>query len=221
MVYQPGAGYVLLGGEHRLAALRGRGQREATVYVLHNWRDWVAWMMHDRDQRERFSQAPWNYTDAAYLTRKAVELLKPAREEKPYDDVAEFTGTHEGAMANVRWLIGVLDNPAERVEVRDWATRELRLIARAEAGPHGVRDRLRKFRAQLDAAAKPPMPAAKQRDLIGGALATMKGVLNGLDSVGSLNPDLTPVEVAAWLADLSQLQGKIMKLRTTIKEQRS
>lgn len=218
VVREPGTGYVLLGGEHRFAALRGRGEREAEVYVLRNWHDFVAWMMHDAAGRDRYDQTPWSMVDAAYLAIKAVELLKPAREERPYDDIAEYTGTHEGATANVRWLIALLSDEGEPDGVRQYAGNELVLISRGQAGAHGIRERVKKVRAQLDAAAAPVMPAAKQRDILGDAVAKLTGITNGLDSIGELNPELTADELADWITQLGKVNTKLIRLRTKLKE---
>lgn len=219
MVYKPRAGYVLLGGEHRLAAMRGRGQREAEVYVLRTWPDFVAWMMLDMERDQRYdSGTPWSLVDAAYLAIKAVDLLKPAREEQPYHDLAEFCQVHEGAMANVRWLIGVANDPDENPDVRTYAHGELLGIHRGEAGAHGVRDRVKKLRARLAAAATPVMPAAKQRDVIGDIVARLAGITNGLDVIGELNPQLTKEELTEWREALGSANTKLIRLRTKLND---
>lgn len=218
VVYEPGTGYVLLGGEHRLAALVGRGDYEADVYVLRSWRDFVAWMMLDVQPGHGVGAA-WTVVDAAYLAIKATGLLKPAREELPFHDLAEFCQVHEGAMANVRWLIQLaedIDEPG--APIRDFAARELAAIHRGEAGPHGVRDRVKKERARLLAAATPPMPVAKQSALIGDIVARLAGITNGFDVLGELNPGLSPDDLTAWHAALGQANTKIIQLRTKIRE---
>lgn len=218
VVYKPGAGYVLLGGEHRLAALRRRGQREAEVFVLRSWPDFVAWMMLDLEHDRRYSGTPWSLVDAAYLAIKAVDLLKPAREELPYHDLAEFCQVHEGAMGNCRWLIQLVGNPGEPEAIRAWGANELRLIHKGEAGAHGVRDRVKKLRARLAAAATPTMPAAKQRDVIGDIVARLAGITNGLDVIGELNPQLTKEELTEWREALGSANTKLIRLRTKLSD---
>lgn len=218
VVYEPGTGYVLLGGEHRLRALLRRGQREAEVFVLRSWRDFVAWMILDLERDRRYSGTGWTVVDAAYLAIKAYNLLKPARDELPYNDLAEFCQVHEGAMSNCRWLIQLADDPQESAAIRDYARAELQIIHTGMGGAHGVRERVKKQRAKLAAATTPPMPVPKQAALLGDIVARLTGITNGLDVLGELNPAHDQKDLTAWYEALGKANTEIIRLRTKLKD---
>lgn len=215
VAYGPGVGYVLVGGEHRAAALAQRNTYETNAYVVASWRDFVAWMIADLD---RPNSHGWTLVDAAYLYEKAVRLLKPSRQDKPADDIAEYAGVNRGALDNVRWLIGVAADGAEEPEIRQFARDQLALITEGVAGGHGARDRVKQERDRLAAAAAPRMSADKQRQMLNDTIAKLWGMLAGLNTLGELNPELTQAERDEYAAHLGKINTGFIRLRTRLKE---
>lgn len=214
VAYRPGVGYVLLGGEHRAAALVQRRDYEAPVYVLHSWRDFVAWMTVDLGKPNGLG---WNPVDAAHLHNKAVSLLNPSRSDKPGYDIAEFTGINEGAISNVRATLLVAADPEQPEQVRLEIAELLAGIARGEEGGHGAREAVKRIQDRHRRAMTPPPAAAAQRAMLSAALDTLAGVLSGLEHLGALNPELTTEERESYAFQIGKVNAKLSAIKNTLR----
>lgn len=224
VVYQPGTGLVLLGGEHRFAALSARGDRETDVYLLRSWTDFVAWMMADQAFGKRFPQTPWNAVEAAYLHEKAVELLKPARSEMPGRDLAEYTGVHYDASRSVRAVLKLYLDPAEDPEIKAFIAEQFREIAAGIISGHTIVDRVKAFRLRLAAdraGVEGLMPAPRQRQLLDNTTAGLAGLGDAIRALGRVHPDLTDAECAAWADSISQAGTVLARLKKQLTERAS
>ena len=221
VVYQAGVGWVLLGGEHRFAALKGRGDHEADVYLLRSWTDFVAWMMADQAFGKRFPQTPWNAVEAAYLHEKAVGLLKPARSELVGRDLAEYTGVHYDAARAVRGVLKFYTDPNEDPEVRSFIAEQFRAIEAGEISGHTIGDRVKAFRLRIAAdraGVDALMPAAKQRSLLDNTSASLAGLGDTVRALGRVHPDLTAAECAAWADNIAAAGTVLARLKKQLME---
>jgi hypothetical protein len=214
VAYRPGAGYVLVGGEHRAAALVSRGVYEVPVYVLASWRDLIAWMIADLD---RPGGLGWTAVDAAHLHNKVMPLLNPARSERGGRDVAEYTGINEGAIGNVRAAILVANDPEQPAQVRQEIADLIAGIARGTDGGHSARDAVKRIQDRYARANAPAMPADKQRQMLNQALSTLEGLLSGLDHLGVLNSELTPDEREAFAVQLGKANTRLSAIKNALR----
>lgn len=224
VVYQPRVGYILLGGEHRFAALLARGERETDVYVLRSWLDFVAWMMADQAFGNRFPQTPWNAIEAAYLHEKAVLLLKPARHDLPGYDLAEYTGIHEGAIRSIRYGLKAYNDPDEDPEIKRYIGEQFAEVQRGIITGHSVPDRLKLFRKKLAedrAGVEGLMPAAKQRQLLDNMVASLAGLADVVNALGRLHPDVGPEECGIWIESVHKAGQVLTRLKKQLTERAS
>lgn len=214
VAYRPGAGYVLVGGEHRAAALAQRNSYEVPVYVLSSWRDFVAWMIADLD---RPGGLGWTAVDAAHLHNKVVPLLAPHRSEKPGLDIAEYAGVLEGAIGNLRYAIAAANDPLRPAEVRREIADLIAGIARGGDGMHGAREAVQRIEKRHEAARTPAPPADKQRQMLKQALSTLEGLLSGLDHLGKLNAELSQEEREAFAFQIGRANARLSAIKTTLR----
>jgi hypothetical protein len=210
VAYEPGTGYVLLAGERRFAAHVRRGDIEVEFYVLKNWTEFVAWMMHDRSLQETrgFKSVPLNPIEAGYFDAKAQELLKPLRGEKPSFDLAEYLQFPEAQVSTSRALIRAFvaaEDPERRAAV-------LSIMRDIEAGvitSHAGWDRWIRYRKRAEA---PVRTAAEQRKTLAGAGTVTQGLADALGGLGEeINADLTREELERHIAALLVGQGALVK----------
>lgn len=213
VAYRPGTGYVLVGGEHRAAALAARNTYEAPVFVLSSWRDFLAWAMADL---EKPGGLGWTAVDAAHLHNKVVPLFGPARTEKPGHDIAEFTGVNDGAIGNVRWTLGVLADTSQPQEVRNEIADLIANIARGGDGMHGLREAVRRAQDRHQKANAPTMPAAQQRKALE-SIAQLEGIIAALADMGPINPDLPQGEREHAAVRLGKLGATIVKIKKNLR----
>ena len=221
VAYEPGTGFVLIGGEHRLAAHRLRGDQWIDVYMLRAWGDLVAWMINDQTFGKRYTQKPWSAVDAAYLYDKAVPLLKPARAEKAGDDIAEYAGVNAEAVRSVRYVVRLIEDRDEPEELRRYATEQLQLVVRGELQGYSIQGRLKTYREQLErkqAGAAAFMPANQQRSTLDNMGSLLTGLADTLRALGPINPELTPAEAAGWLGQIDDAWLQLFRLKRQLRE---
>jgi hypothetical protein len=220
-VYVPGDGYVLLGGEHRYASAAQWGDGHAVFYVLRTWTDFVAWMIEDLRLAETlgYQAVQWDEVAAANLYRKAVRLLNPGRNEKTGRDIAEYTGTNVTSAGSIRWAIELAE--AADPELRAFIQTELKLIEEGLLKGHSIRDRVGRYIAKRSALANPRPSAEKQRAMLEEALATLAGVTDGLSHLGLLNDALTKEERARYADALGKMNGKLVRVKITLRSEQS
>lgn len=182
VAYRPSVGYVLIGGEHRWAALSAPGAR-TNVIVLRNWDDFVAWMAVDITDPRRLG---WDPIAAVSFYEKATAALKPARGDKPMEDVAEFTGVHRGVLETVRWANAIVaDEDADTME-REYLREALDRLEATGEGGHSLRDAFRKFqRAQ----AATSVDGGKQEATLRRALIQLNAAAEAVAAMGPISPN--------------------------------
>ena len=214
VAYKPGVGYVLIGGEHRFAALAQRNVYETGVYVVASWRDFLAWMIADL---ERPGGLGWTVVDAAHLHNKVMPLLNPARTERGGRDLAEFTGIHEAAIASVRMAMETGADQQQPQEVRERIADFIAGLARGLDGGSGARDTVRRIQREYEQKTAPALPADKQRQMLNQAISTLEGLLSGLEHLGNLNDDLTVQEREAFAVQIGKANAKLSGIKNTLR----
>lgn len=213
VAYRPGTGFVLVGGEHRAAALARRGSYETDAFVLASWRDFVAWMINDLD---RPGGLGWTAVDAAHLHNKVVPLFGPARSEKPGWDIAEFTGINEGAISNLRYAIAAANDTERPQVVRDQIADLVAGIARGNDGQHGARESVQRIERKHREATTPAASAAQQRKALE-SVAQLEGIIAALADMGPINRDLDVNERLAYAVRLGKLGATISKIKKNLR----
>jgi hypothetical protein len=212
VAYRPSVGYVLIGGEHRWAALSAPGV-QTTVIVLRSWDDLVAWMAIDITDSRRIG---WDPVSAVAFYEKAVAALKPSRGDRPLEDVAEFVGIHRGILESVRWANALLADPDEDAAIRAYVQEELDGLERGSEGGHSLRDRVAKYRAKLANAGRAPESAAVQRKALS-SIPQLIGIVDALANLGPINPELSMAEREAYARQLGSLGAQLAKIKKNLR----
>lgn len=215
VAYRPSVGWVLLGGEHRWKAAMAPGSR-TEVIVLRTWDDLVAWMAIDMTSSRRTA---WDPVSAVHFLNKVTATLKPARGDRPADDVAEFVGIHRGILESVRWGMAVADDPDEDLDVREYVRSVLDDLERGGDGGHSVRDKVARYKARKAARTRPPESAALQRKAFG-SIAGLEGTIEALLEMGPPNPDIPREELEEIAVRLGRLGPKLSKIKKNLRGER-
>ena len=212
VAYRPGVGYVLLGGEHRHAALSAPGVKTEYM-VLRSWNDLVAWMAVDASDPLGLRFDP---IAAVSFYEKAVAALKPDRSAKPLEDVAEFTGWHRGVLEGVRWANATLANEYEDPRVREFLQGRLDHVERGGDGSHTLREQVAKFRQKLADETREPESAAAQRKALG-SIAQLVGMVGALADLGPVNAEIPTAEREAYARQLGSLGAQLAKIKKNLR----
>jgi len=101
-------------------------------------------------------------------------------------------------------------------EMRDdpWAQRLIKAVEEGTLTPHAARQRYSKggFQSTGDVC-----KASEQRRLMGTAIATMSGIVKGLQSLGPWHPEIPQTELSVWAKELSAQRGFLAKIIQSIK----
>lgn len=212
VAYRPSVGWVLLGGEHRLAAASAPGAKGLFI-VVRSWTEFCAWMAVDASDSRRTPMDP--LVQVAFLER-ATAALKPGRGERTTLDVAEYANSHRQIIDNVRYVVGLTRDPDEPEALRDFAQLKLDEVERGDFTGHGVRDAVNRFRTRLSEGDRPMQSAAAQRKAFE-SVGQLEGIIAALADLGPINPDL-PKEERDKLADrLARLGAPLTKIKKMLR----
>lgn len=212
VAYRPSVGYVLIGGEHRWKALSGPGAR-TQVIILRTWDDLVAWMAIDKTDTRGLGFDP---VAAVYFYEKAVAALRPGRQDRALEDVAEFTGINRGVLESVRWGRAIVDDPDEAEDVRVYAQTLLNQLEKGGDGGHSVRERVAKFKAKKDSVGRAPESAAVQRKALA-SVPQLAGIIEALAELGPINPEIPKAEREAIAAQLGKLGALLSRIKKNLR----
>lgn len=217
VAYEPGFGYVLIGGEHRFAAAVLRGERYVKVYVLRSWRDMQAWMGWDLEQNKIYSWAPWNAAEAAWFMDKALPLLTVTRHDGAAEDVAEYTGVPRASLDNARYATTVWEDTNESDELRSYAAAQLNEIVDGKASGSSIRDKIKRERQRIADRNKPRPSLTKQRAMLAEALSTLEGLADGLGHLGEPSDEFDMAELETTAAAMGKAIARITRVKNTLR----
>jgi hypothetical protein len=211
VAYRPSIGYVLIGGEHRWAALSAPGSR-TQVIVLRNWDDLVAWMAIDVTDPRRLG---WDAISAVSFYEKAIGALKPGRGDKPMEDVAEFVGIHRGVLETVRWANAIIaDEDADSIE-REYLREALAVLEATGEGGHGLRAAFRRFQ-QAQAAAS--IDGGKQEATLRRALIQLNAAAQAVAAMGPISPSFDTAAAAEIRAAITRALSPMNIVKIQLQE---
>lgn len=211
IAYRPSVGYVLLGGEHRHAALSAPGSK-ASYVVLRNWDDLVAWMAVDITDPRRLD---WDAVAAVAFYEKAIAALKPGRGDRPLEDVAEFTGIHRGVLESVRWANAIIADPDTDGTEREYLREALSRLETTGEGGHSLRETFRKFqRAQ----AAVSVDSGKQEATLRRALIQLNAAAEAVAAMGPLSPNFDPAAAAELRGAITRALSPLNIVKISLQE---
>lgn len=206
-VVVPGQGYMIIGGERRVAAARAAGARCITLYAIRTWDEFFAWLLLDEKVTQELAaswtgppvQRPMNLVDAAWWSRKVLGHLKTTKNDKAENVLAEYLGLDlariREAKYQLRWVAEDVDP-----RVRAFAEEQLRLVAAGTVAPGTIGARILRFEQGQQV-----MPIARQRAILSAASGQCAGLADALRPLATtLTPELTDQEIDAALKHLSE-----------------
>jgi hypothetical protein len=212
VAYRASVGWVLLGGEHRWAALSAPGSG-TEVIILRSWDDLVAWMAVDASDPRRLG---WDPIAAVSFYEKTIAALKPGRNDKPVEDVAEFTGVHRQVLETVRWANSVIADGDIDLRLRQFLQGQLDRIEQGGDGGHSLRERYKKFMAKLENEGRAPASAAVQRKALE-SVGTLSGIVGALAELGPINPEIPMSERRQLAEQLGRLGAQLAKIKKNLR----
>lgn len=206
-VVVPGKGYLVIGGERRLAAARACGARFVTLYAIRTWEEFFAWLLLDEKATGKLA-ASWtgppvrrgmNYVDAAYWVRKVLGHLKTRKTDQAERVMAEYIGLDVARIREVKYQLRWLDADVDP-KVRAYAAEQLRQVAAGQAAPGTIGARITRY-AQSQAT----MPVKQQRAILAAASGQGAGLADALRPLAPvLTDELTDQEIDAALRHLGE-----------------
>jgi hypothetical protein len=212
VAYRRSVGWVLLGGEHRMAAASAPGAK-GTFIVVRSWEEFAAWMAVDATDPRR---TPMDPVAATAFYERAIGALKPNRGEKAPEDVAEYTGVHRQVIDNIRFVTAVIRDADEPVVLREFAQAKLDEVEAGKFTGHGVREAVNRQRAKLAEGDRPVLSAFVQRKALG-SIAQITGMIDALAGLGPINPELPQSEREEYAKALGSLGAKLSKIKANLR----
>ena len=205
-VIVPGKGYMIIGGERRVAAARATGARYVSLYAIRTWEEFHAWLLlDDRETRKLAAawegppvQRPMSLVDAAWWVRKVLDHLKTGRNDAAERVLAEYVDLPVERIRDVKYQFRWLEH-ADR-EVQDYAREQLRLVGLGELAGTSAGERIKRF-----AERRSTMPIKQQRSILSAAASQCAGLADALRPLAPvLSDELTTEEIDAALKHLSE-----------------
>jgi hypothetical protein len=206
-VVVPGKGYLVIGGERRLAAARACGARFVTLYAIRTWEEFFAWMLLDEKATGKLA-ASWtgppvrrsmNYVDAAYWVRKVMAHLKTRKTDHAERVLAEYIGLDVGRIRDVKYQLRWVGDDVDP-KVKAFAAEQLRQVAAGQAAPGTIGARITRFVDSQQA-----MPIKQQRAVLTAAASQCAGLADALRPLAPvLSGELSDEEIDAALRHLSE-----------------
>jgi hypothetical protein len=191
--------FVVVGGERRLRATM-RSAEPVYVIVCDVFADWLAWAALDKIRENQDHPAmPIPVTEVVYVSETLQRYLSPGRDEhldRTLGEYYEIAASRIGEARSVKRIVDRLNNPPE---IQRLAEMEWRLIHDGQASPSASFQRIRKAEIKRET---PPSDARAQRSTLVGAAQVCAGLVDALNSLGDLSPDLLSSEVALAVARL-------------------
>jgi hypothetical protein len=206
-VVVPGKGYMIIGGERRVAAARATGARFITLYAIRTWQEFFAWLLLD-EKATRAHEASWtgppvrhgmNYVDAAYWVRKVMTHLVTRKNDQAERVMAEYIDLDVVRIREVKYQLRWVGEDVD-AKVRTFATEQLRLVASGQAAPGTIGNRITRF-----ADGQQTMPVKQQRAILAAASGQCAGLADALRPLAlALTDELADQEIESALKHLSE-----------------
>jgi hypothetical protein len=208
VVRAAGVGYVLLTGERRIAARIRGGSQQATVFLIENWPQLLAWFC--LDAADQHPKEPMRLDEVVLLSVKIKKYLDIRRPDRMDETLAEHFGVSLDDLRSARQIVTLAESFPDGSDVRKYGYEQLRLVGEGIYRPTTGFDRVRQFKTRGLVAANAPTPN-RQRQIMAQVTTTLAGVTDALQALGPLSDILESGERSAWDAQLSATRRQLEK----------